>query len=103
MVLAMGSGWLLYVKKAPLVPVAGGGFFLLLGLIGLGFAWPTAGIDQESWPLQHQWIWILMAYAWAASVLPVWLLLQARDFLNSLLLVFGLCLMYIGFFIQNPK
>ena len=43
-----------------------------------------------------------MIYAWLASVLPVWLLLQARDFLNSLLLIFGLILMYTGFFLQNP-
>lgn len=103
MVLAMGAGWLLYVKKYRLFPVASVGFILFLGLIYMGFTWPTAGLDADSWPVQHQWIWILMAYAWAASVLPVWLLLQARDFLNSLLLVFGLGLMYCGFFMQNPS
>ena len=36
-------------------------------------------------------------------MMPVWLLLQARDFLNSLLLVLGLILMYCGFFLQDPS
>jgi carbon starvation protein len=102
MVLAMAVGWLLYKKNFPLLPVALGGFSLLLTLIGLGYLFPTLGFHQEQWPQQSSWIWILMAYAWAASVLPVWLLLQARDFLNSLLLILGLILMYTGFFLQNP-
>jgi len=102
MVVAMVCGWLLYVKKKPLLPVTIGGFAALLALIGLGYSFPTLGFERDSWPLQGTWIWILMAYAYAASVLPVWLLLQARDFLNSLLLVMGLLLMYSGFFIQGP-
>ena len=39
---------------------------------------------------------ILLVYAFAASVLPVWALLQSRDFLNSLLLYLGLGLAYVG-------
>jgi carbon starvation protein len=38
-----------------------------------------------------------------ASVLPVWALLQARDFLNGLLLYLGLGLAYLGLFVGNPK
>ncbi|MCP4093992.1 MAG: carbon starvation protein A [Planctomycetes bacterium] len=102
MIVAMVCGWLLYVKKKPLLPVTIGGFSALLGLIGLGYMFPTLGFERASWPQQNTWIWILMTYAYAASVLPVWLLLQARDFLNSLLLVMGLLLMYSGFFIQAP-
>ena len=102
MIIALGAGWLLYVRKARLAPVAAGGFVLLLGLIGLGYLYPTIGVAREAWPGQAQWIWLLMGYAYLASVLPVWLLLQARDFLNSLLLGVGLTLMYIGFFSQSP-
>ncbi|MDP6941898.1 MAG: carbon starvation protein A [Planctomycetota bacterium] len=102
MVIALVAGWLLYVRKKPLAPVTLIGFLGLLALIGLGYLYPTIGISRNSWPSFETWIWILMAYAYAASVLPVWLLLQARDFLNSLLLVLGLTLMYIGFFIQGP-
>jgi carbon starvation protein len=49
------------------------------------------------------WIWVLLAYAWLASVLPVWSLLQPRDFLNSLLLYLGLGLTYVGFFVLRPQ
>ena len=102
MAVAMVCGWLLYLKRKPLLPVTLVGFSALLGLIGLGYLFPTVGFSREQWPSQDTWIWILMAYAYAASVLPVWLLLQARDFLNSLLLVMGLLLMYTGFFLQGP-
>mgnify|MGYP002639391818 CR=1 FL=1 len=102
MIVAVVCGWLLYVKKKPLLPVTIGGFSALLALIGLGYMYPTLGFERASWPQQSTWIWVLMVYAYAASVLPVWLLLQARDFLNSLLLVMGLLLMYSGFFIQAP-
>jgi|TARA_B100000959_G_scaffold287611_1_gene375121 carbon starvation protein len=102
MLIALLAGWLLYVRKKPLAPVTLIGFLGLLGLIGLGYANPTIGVSRDGWPSFKVWIWILMVYAYAASVLPVWLLLQARDFLNSLLLVMGLILMYIGFFLQGP-
>ncbi len=104
MLIALGAGWLLYVKKKPLLPVTLVGFSLLLALIWVGYRNPTMGVgDASSWPRQASWIWILMVYAYLASVLPVWLLLQARDFLNSLLLVGGLVLMYLGFFLQGPS
>ncbi|MDA0667967.1 MAG: carbon starvation protein A [Planctomycetota bacterium] len=103
MVVALVCGWLLYVKKKPLLPVTVVGFLTLLSLIALGFLFPTLGFSRESWPSQSTWIWALMIYAYLASVLPVWLLLQARDFLNSLLLILGLILMYTGFFLQGPS
>jgi carbon starvation protein len=103
MVLAMGAGYLLYVRKLPLGRVTLPAFALLLGLIYLGYRYPTLWIDQaQNWPSAANWVWILLGYAYLASVLPVWLLLQARDFLNSLLLVLGLALMYIGFFLLGP-
>ncbi|RMH04106.1 MAG: carbon starvation protein A [Planctomycetota bacterium] len=103
MIVALGAGWLLYVRRKPLLPVAAGGFALLLVLIWLGHRYPTLGVtDRSAWPSPDSWILLLMAYAWLASVLPVWLLLQARDFLNSLLLVGGLGLMYLGFFLTAP-
>jgi carbon starvation protein len=103
MILAMGAGYLLYVKKMPLGKVTLPAFSLLLGLIYLGYRFPTLNVSQaQDWPSAAQWVWILLCYAYLASVLPVWLLLQARDFLNSLLLVLGLGLMYIGFFLLGP-
>ncbi len=46
---------------------------------------------------------LLLVYALVASVLPVWSLLQARDFLNSLLLYLGLGLAYLGLFVAPPQ
>jgi carbon starvation protein len=48
------------------------------------------------------WILILLVYALAASVLPVWSLLQPRDYLNSLLLYLGLAMGYVGLFALHP-
>lgn len=103
MLLAMGVGWLLYIRRAPLLPTTLLGFAGLLGLIWLGYRFPTLGIsDRAAWPEAAGWKGILLAYAYLASVLPVWLLLQARDFLNSLLLYLGLALLYTGLFLLAP-
>lgn len=42
------------------------------------------------------WCLILLIYCFFASVLPVWILLQPRDFINSLQLLFALGLVTIG-------
>ncbi len=48
-----------------------------------------------AWPV---WVWvaILLAYCYVASVIPVWMLLQPRDYINSLQLVSSLGLILIG-------
>ena len=103
MVVAMVSGYLLYRRRFPFVPVIVAGFLIELVSIWLGMRFPTMGIDPESWPNTKEWMWLLLAYAFAASVLPVWALLQSRDFLNSLLLYLGLGLAYVGFFVLSPE
>ncbi len=103
MILAVISGILLYRKGWPLLPVALVGFLLELGFIELGRRYPTIGLDPSLWPGPGTWTWVLLGYAFLASVLPVWALLQSRDFLNSLLLYLGLGLAYIGFFVGAPS
>jgi len=49
------------------------------------------------------WIIILMAYVYVASTLPVWKLLQPRDFINSHQLVVGLAILYLGLLFTNPE
>lgn len=48
------------------------------------------------------WVWLLLAYSFVASVLPVWLLLQPRDYLNSHQLVTGLFVLTAGLFVLQP-
>ncbi len=102
MVIAVVSGVLLYKKGFRLWKVALAGFLLELLSIWAGTTWPTAGLPASSWPSAGSWTWVLLGYAFAASVLPVWALLQARDFLNALLLYLGLFLAYLGFFASDP-
>ena len=83
--------------------LTGTAFALSLLGIWVGLAAPTMGLANEMWPDVHTWSWILLAYAFIASVLPVWALLQSRDFINSLLLYLGLGTMYIGFFVLKPE
>jgi carbon starvation protein len=49
------------------------------------------------------WIVILMVYCYIASVLPVWKLLQPRDYINSHQLVVGLLMLYAGLVFLQPK
>ncbi|NDI33738.1 carbon starvation protein A [Chengkuizengella sediminis] len=48
------------------------------------------------------WIIVLMVYAYISSTLPVWKLLQPRDYINSHQLVVGLAILYLGLLFLNP-
>lgn len=102
MILAMIMGYLLYKRRFPLGLTTLVGFSAMLLAVWLGTRYPTLGLDPAVWPKQVGWTWILLSYAFLASVLPVWSLLQARDFLNSLLLYLGLLATYGGFFVLGP-
>ena len=49
------------------------------------------------------WIVILFVYAAIASILPVWVLLQPRDFINGLQLFIGLFLLYGAVLLSLPE
>ncbi len=48
------------------------------------------------------WIILLMVYSFIASVLPVWTLLQPRDYINSHQLIVGLVIIFAGLFVAMP-
>ncbi|MGB5817331.1 MAG: carbon starvation protein A [Thermoanaerobaculia bacterium] len=101
--IAMVMGYLLYRKKFPLLATTAVGFVLMLLSVWGGIEWPLLWMERGSWPGMSAWIVILLLYSFVASVLPVWSLLQARDFLNSLLLYLGLILSYLGLFVWRPE
>lgn len=103
MIIAMIAGVLMHRGKVKLLTVAIIGFALELGSIGLGMQLPTMGLPESAWPEPGTWTWILLAYAFAASVMPVWALLQSRDFLNALLLYLGLGLAYVGLLVGGHE
>jgi carbon starvation protein len=49
------------------------------------------------------WIWILMGYIFIASITPVWILLQPRDYLNSFLLYALLIGAFAGIVLTGPS
>jgi carbon starvation protein len=51
--------------------------------------------ELASWPIML-WVVVLLVYSYVASVLPVWTLLQPRDFINSLQLLSVIALVVLG-------
>ena len=96
MLIAMVIGFLVYKKNFPMWPMIALGFVLMLITTRIGLDMPVTGFAARDWT------WTLLVYAFIASVLPVWLLLQPRDFLNSLLLYLAIFSMLIGFFLLSP-
>jgi carbon starvation protein len=95
--IAVVMGLLVHSGRARLGPLTIGAFglTLMLVVVAQNSAAPTVGAPS--------WKWILLGYAFLASVLPVWMLLQPRDYVNSLLLYLGLGLSYVGFFWMGPS
>ncbi len=93
---AMLVGFLLYHLRQNSVLVTILGLCLLVGLIFLGNALPINATFNI-------WLVILLVYCYFASVLPVNLLLQPRDYLSSFLLFFGVGVGYIGLFVSRPR
>ena len=98
--IAMGIGLVLHRKGAHLLLPS----IIALSLMYLtvwfgagcpGTAWEGGMLGEwvrainahlQGWPI---WLWtaVLLLYCYAASVMPVWILLQPRDYINSLQLI----------------
>jgi carbon starvation protein len=76
------------------------GIILLLSLLILGNYIPVT--LRVANPLTL-WILILFLYAFIASVLPVNILLQPRDYLSTSILFFGLLFGYLGLIVTHPQ
>lgn len=60
----------------------------------------SCGLTPEA--TQTVWTLVLLAYCFLASTLPVWLLLQPRDYLNSYLLYAMMALGFLGILFAHP-
>jgi len=102
-VVALIIGQLIYKTKANLPLVSLLGVVVLYALIWIGPEVPlslpdsVAGLNPSA-----TWIILLFVYAAIASLLPVWMLLQPRDYINGLQLFVGLGLLYVAVLISNP-
>jgi len=95
LVIAVGMGWALYRKGTSLGLVTVIGVILLFLSIWIGLRAPFA-LGAKTW------IYLLMVYIFFASALPVWTLLQPRDYLSSFLLYTALGGAAIGIIIGHP-
>jgi len=94
MPVAVGIGIWVYRKGGGLLLPSVLGLIALYGAIVLGvYVWPVELAVEN--PIVV-WTIALMIYCFIASVLPVWLLLQPRDFINSQQLIIALGLLVIG-------
>jgi len=100
---AVVIGVLIYKMKVPLLWPTVVGVIMLYSVMYLGERFPVE-LPQTFMGLgaAPQWIIILFAYATIASMLPVWLLLQPRDYINGIQLIIGLGLLFGAVFIANP-
>lgn len=89
-VLAIVFGFLVYRKNVPIGPAS------IIGVIGIVI---IVAIGMNFYPITisyNAWMWILAAYILVASVTPVWILLQPRDYLSSFLLYFMIAVAVIA-------
>ena len=100
---ALVIGVLIYRVHVPILWPTVVGTVILYAVIYLGELVPVE-LPQVAFGLQPgaQWIVILFAYAAVASLLPVWLLLQPRDYINGIQLVIGLGLLYGTVLVAGP-
>lgn len=69
---------------------------MLVGAVAIGLSCPMY-LSREIWHI------IIFIYILIACVVPVWALLQPRDYLNSYLLIFMIAAAVIGVFVANPS
>ena len=102
-VVAVAIGVLIYRMGVPILWPTVVGTIILYAVIYLGEAVPVE-LPQTFMGLgaAPQWIIILFIYATIASLLPVWLLLQPRDYINGIQLFIGLALLFGAVFVANP-
>ena len=86
----------------PLVSLVG--VVALYSLMVLGDRFPVVLPETVlGIPANGVWIILLFIYAFIASLLPVWVLLQPRDYINGLQLFVGLIILYGSFLITRPE
>ncbi len=100
---ALIIGQMIYRFRWNLAMVTVVGVVALYGLILVGNQVPVSlpesvlGLNPNG-----QWIILLFVYAAVASLLPVWVLLQPRDYINGVQLFIGLGILYGAVLIATP-
>lgn len=93
--LAMTFGYLVYRRGVNLVvaTVAALGIIGILILVGEQYPIPAS---------YNLWLLVFIVYAFIAATLPVWVLLQPRDYLSVYILMIGMAVGFAGLFVFHP-
>ena len=95
--------YLRWIRPGRITEISVIGFVLLLAAI-IGGGWvsdhPTLSETFTLEPITLA--WLLIAYGFAASVLPVWLLLAPRDYLSTFMKVGTIALLALGILLARP-
>ncbi|RMG13390.1 MAG: carbon starvation protein A [Planctomycetota bacterium] len=106
-VVAVGIGLVITKLRARLLGPSLVALLLLWGMVWVGveftsdFRLPSLFGDGPQGQVKT-WTLLLLAYSFVASVLPVWVLLQPRDYINSHQLFVGLGALYLALFLYHP-
>lgn len=102
-IIAIIMGYLIYKKKIDSLIPSLIALSILYFFIWVGTLYPidfTSSMNTQD--AKNMWILILFIYSAIASLLPVWTLLQPRDYINSHQLFVGLSLLFLGIFVAQP-
>jgi carbon starvation protein len=93
--LALVVGMLFYRYRVSLAKLTLPALVASLLFVWLGVQYPITSLF--GWELTaSRWTYLLLGYALVATLLPVWVLLQPRDYLNSFQLFLGMGLLLAG-------
>ncbi len=101
--LALWLGYMVYKKGAPLLPYSVVAVIIMYITIVIGAFIPIKmpsfwGIDSTGW-----WVILLLLYTYIVSTLPVQVLLQPRDYINSHQLFIAMALLSLGVLFSRPE
>lgn len=94
--IAIVFGFLVYRRNAPMGVASVIGVIAIVVIIAIGMNFHPIYLSA------HTWMWICGVYIAIASVTPVWILLQPRDYLSSFLLYAMLALAVVAVVLARP-
>ncbi len=104
-IVALAIGWLVYKRQAKLLVPSLIALAVLYLFVFVGAKYPVdfVAMGYDPHTVETGWLFFLFIYSAIASLLPVWLLLQPRDYINSHQLFVGVGLLFVGILIARPE
>ena len=95
-VIAIVFGFCVYRRNVPMGIASVVGVLAIVGIMAIGMNFHPIYLSTKTW------MWIVGLYIAIASVTPVWILLQPRDYLSSFLLYAMLGVAFFGVVVAHP-